>query len=136
MPETTTWPHEDLMAENKITTADLSAATNRKIEKFKKETDNDLKETLDEVIYGEVLDVVEKKNKEAKDAAVKKQHADAKAAKAAASKNKKDDISSAPTAAATTPPAGDGNTPPPAGPPPPAPKRNGVLGTILGRGNG
>ena len=120
------------MSENGITLAELAKGTQNKIEKFKKETDPDLRESLDEVIYADVKEVVEKKNKEAKAEAVKKEHAEKKAAKAAATPpagTKKDDVSGAPTA---TPTAATGT--PPAITPPPA-KGRGVMGTILGLGH-
>lgn len=129
MSDNATWPHEDLMSENGITTADLEKKTLSKIAKFKTETDNDLKESLDEVIYADVKEVVEKKNKEAKAAAMKDEINKRKDAKKAPA-----DVSGAPTAIKT------GDTPPPPKdpkdtPPPPPKAGRGVMGTILGLGH-
>jgi TRAP-type C4-dicarboxylate transport system substrate-binding protein len=59
-------PHQDLMSTNGITAAELPAKTQRLIEKFAAETDEDRKETLDEKIFSDVDDFIEAKAKAAK----------------------------------------------------------------------
>ena len=96
MSKTTTWPHQDLIAEHNLNVAELPAAIKNKIDKFNKETDEDLKESLDETIYGLLDDVVEKKKKEEKATRVAAERAERKTKNSGGGK---DDVSAAATAA-------------------------------------
>lgn len=58
--------HQKLMADNSVTAAELPAKTQRLIEKFTAETDEDRKETLDEKIFSDVDDFIEAKAKTTK----------------------------------------------------------------------
>lgn len=68
MSKTTTFPHQDLMSTNGVTSAELPAKTQRLIEKFTAETDDDRKESLDEKIFSDVDDFIEAREKEKKKA--------------------------------------------------------------------
>lgn len=101
------------MAKHAITEAELPAKTKSKLAKFAEAKDDDIRESLDETIFGEIDDFVEARTKAAKEAEKKQKHAAAK-----------DDISAkaaAAAAAADTPPAGT-----------PKPERS-PLRTIFGR---
>ena len=56
MAKTTTYPHQDLIAKNAIDITTLPAKTQKAIAKFAAETDEDLKESLDETIFGQIED--------------------------------------------------------------------------------
>ena len=117
--KTTTFPHQDLLAENKVVVAELPKKTQELLEKFKTLTDSDAQDAMDEKLYGQIEDHVEEKAKKEKEAKVKE--------KVAAHKEKKkatNDVSKADTA---TPPAGT----PPAGTPP-EPKKS-ALGFLFGK---
>lgn len=91
MAESTTYPHEDFIVDNKINAAELPEKTNKLIEKFKAETDEDKKDALDLQLCGQVEDFVEARDKAAKAEKVKE--------KVAAHKEKKKlDVSKAATA--------------------------------------
>lgn len=90
--KTTSWPHQDLMAQSNVTAADLPEKTQKKIAKFATVTDDDVKESLDETIFGEIEDFIEKRDKEAKSAATKAKRDEFK-------KKAADDVSTAATAA-------------------------------------
>jgi len=103
MSETsTTYPHQDKLAEYGIATADLSEKTQKKIAKFAAETDEENKETLDESIFGDIADFMEAKAAKEKAEKIKAEraaHKEKKAAEdAAASTKKKIDVSKAATA--------------------------------------
>lgn len=90
MSDTTkTWPHQDLMAKNSITEADLPEKTKKKLAKFAA-ADDESKEALDEVLWSEIDDVV--------DAKAKAQKAAEKSGRYAEHKKATTDVSGAPTA--------------------------------------
>lgn len=106
--KTTTWPHQDLLAENNIVVTELPKKTQELLEKFKTLTDADAQDAMDEKLYGQIEDHVEEKAKKEKENKVKE--------KVAAHKEKKKatiDVSKADTA-----------NNPPAGTPPPEPKKS------------
>jgi len=89
--QTTTYPHQDLLAENNLEVTALSAKTQALIAKFTAETDEDKKDAIDEKICGDIDDLVEARDKKAKEDAKKKKYEDLK-------KKKTLDVSKAPTA--------------------------------------
>lgn len=90
MSETTTFPHQDLISEHGLTVAELPEKTQKKIGKFAAITDEDAKEAMDETIYAEIDEYLDKKKADAKKAETKE--------KIAAHKTKKMDVSKAATA--------------------------------------
>ena len=70
MKRSTTYPHQDLMAENKILATELPDKTQRKIKEFNASMNELVRESLDESIYYDVKDEVairKKKKKEQDD---------------------------------------------------------------------
>ena len=91
--ETNTWPHQDLISDNKINVSELPQKTQDLITKFAAITDKDSKEAMDERIYGQIDDFLEDKAAKEKEAKTKE--------KVKAHKEKKKasiDVSSAATA--------------------------------------
>lgn len=56
MAKTTTYPHQDLITKNAIDVTTLPAKTQKAIAKFAAETDEEVKESIDEIIYGQIED--------------------------------------------------------------------------------
>lgn len=118
---TTTYPHQDLMEQNKVLIADLSEKTQKSIAKFNEADDENILDSLDERIFNDIEDFLESRAKKVKEAGQKERHtafkkkkeeedaiakktADAGAAQTVAGKEpakKKTDVSTAPTTAGT-----------------------------------
>lgn len=116
----TSWSHQDLITDNQIDVATLPEKTQRKLKKFADATDDDQKDALDIVIFGEIDEIVEAKKEADKLAATKVKRDEHNKGKTATPKS----VAGAPTA---NPPAGD---PPP---PPPAPPARSFMRKILGQ---
>ena len=118
MSKSTSAPHEDLLTDNKVTVTDLPQKTQTLLEKYKAETDEDKKETMDESLYGQIEDYLE--DKATKEKAAKNKE------KVAEHKKKKLDVSQAATATGKDGKNGskDGEE---------KPKQRSVLNTIFGR---
>jgi hypothetical protein len=76
--KTTTWPHQDLLNDNKINVADLPQKVQDKITKFALLTDKDAQEAMDESLYGAIDDFLEDKAKKEKSEKTKQKVADHK----------------------------------------------------------
>ena len=91
--KTTTYPHQDLIAKNKIVLTELTPKTQDAIQKFNAEKDETKKEALDEKIFGDVEDYLEAKANKEKSEKKKDRYAEAKkqtsAAPAASNEPKK-----------------------------------------------
>lgn len=125
--KTTTFPHQDLLNDNKVVIAELPKKTQDLIEKFKTLTDADAQDAMDEKIYGQVEDHLEEKAKKEKEAKVKQKVAEHKEKKKASA-----DVSKAETAAG----AGAGAAGAGAGagtPPPPPAEKKSALGFLFGK---
>lgn len=124
MSETTTYPHEDLITDNKVNVADLPEKTRKLLEKFKAETDADKKDALDETLYGQIDDFLEAQAEKAKQAKVKEK---VDAHKAKKKEKKPLDVSGAATAGGQQPHSGPGQQQ--------ASKERSAMSIILGRSN-
>lgn len=76
--KTTTWPHQDLLNDNKVNVADLPQKVQDKIAKFALLTDKDAQEAMDESLYGAIDDFLEDKAKKEKAEKTKQKVADHK----------------------------------------------------------
>lgn len=65
------WPHQDLLSDNKINVADLPQKVQDKISKFSSLTDQDSMEAIDEQLYGAIDDYLEDKAAKEKEAKTK-----------------------------------------------------------------
>jgi len=91
--ETNTYPHADLITDNKINVTELPQKTQDLLTKFTALTDPDAKEAMDEKLYGLIDDFLEDKAKKEKEAKTKEKVKDHKEKKKAGL-----DVSSAATA--------------------------------------
>ena len=93
-----TYPFEDQMAENNVLIEDLDEKTQNLIAKFNAESDEVIRESLDEKIFNDVSDFIEAREKKAQAAARKIQHTEFKNKKTTPHVTEKVDVSASPTA--------------------------------------
>ena len=99
MADTSTFPHQDLISDNKVVIAELPQKTQTLLTKFASETDSDKKDAMDETLYSHIEDFIEAKIADAKKAETKKKIVAHKEKKAAGAS--KLDVSAAATAKTT-----------------------------------